>query len=171
MIISLSALNRLPDEQFVAHLADIYEHSAWVARIVAGGRPFSAIGVLHDAMAAAVRAAPIADQDRLIRAHPDLAGKAAKAGHLTAASTNEQAHAGLDRMSESQFERFDALNDAYRQRFGFPFIIAVRDHGVEDILRAFVTRLDHSLEQERAAALEQITRIARLRLNDKIEEA
>lgn len=170
MTIALTELNTLAQPRFVSQLADIFEHSPWVAEAVAGARPFSSIGVLHDTMVATVRAAPVERQDALIRAHPDLAGKAAKAGSLTAASTSEQAGAGLDRMTDAQYDQFDALNGTYRERFGMPFIIAVRGQGVEDILNAFRRRLLNDREAERMAALEQIARIARLRLDDLIEE-
>lgn len=170
MAIPLSTLNQLPDREFVALIGGVFEHSPWVAETVAGARPFSSVGVLHDAMVAAVRSAGPDLQDQLIRAHPDLAGKAARAGNLTDSSNREQSGAGLDRMSDQQYDQFDRLNTAYMDRFGFPFIIAVRGHTVDSIIRAFEQRLPNGLEAERQTALEQIAKIARFRLNDIIDE-
>ncbi len=119
---------------------------------------------LHRAMTAAMRALSEAAQDELIRAHPDLAGRLALAGGLTAASTGEQAGAGLDRLSEAELARFTALNAAYRDTFGFPFIIAVKGLDKAAILTAFETRLRNDLATEREEALRQIERIALLRL-------
>ena len=170
MAIPLTMLNNLPEHEFVALLGGVFEHSPWVAESVAGARPFSSIGVMHDAMVASVRSASTEMQDQLIKAHPDLAGKAARAGTLTDSSTREQSGAGLDRMTGEQFARFDKLNNDYQNRFGFPFIIAVRGHSVDSILRAFEQRLSNSQDVERQTALEQIARIARFRLNDIIDE-
>ena len=168
--LALSALNAMPSAQFVAHLGEVFEHSPWVARRAAVGRPFSSIGVLHDVMVAAVRAAGPEAQDTLIRAHPDLAGKAARAKDLTDASIGEQASAGLDQLTDEEYERFDRLNRAYRDKFGFPFIIAVKGLDKTAILTAFERRIGHDDETERQTALDQIARIARLRLNDLIHE-
>ena len=107
----------------------------------------------------------------LIRAHPDLAGRAARAGDLTAASTNEQAGAGLDRLSGEEFERFHALNDAYKERFDFPFILAVKGHDKDSILAAFETRLNNDPVTERQTALAEIYKIARFRLNDLVRSS
>ncbi|NNG05733.1 MAG: 2-oxo-4-hydroxy-4-carboxy-5-ureidoimidazoline decarboxylase [Inquilinus sp.] len=166
----LSALNAMPAARFVEALGEVYEHSPWVARRAAVGRPFSSIGVLHDVMVAAVRAAGPEAQDELIRAHPDLAGKAARARDLTDASTSEQAGAGLDSLTDDEYERFDRLNRAYREKFDFPFIIAVKGLTKNDILRAFEQRIGHDEETERQTALDQIARIARFRLNALIVE-
>ncbi len=119
---------------------------------------------LHAALVTAMRALSPAEQDALIGAHPDLAGRLALAGDLTPASSGEQASAGLDRLSPDDLARFTALNGAYRDKFGFPFIIAVKGLDKADILTAFETRLAHDREQERAEALRQIERIALLRL-------
>src|SRR5690606_3181161 len=117
--------------------ADIYEHSPWVAEAVAAARPFASLAALHAAMIAAVEAAGAERQNALIRAHPDLAGKAARAGTLTADSSAEQASAGLDRLSEQEFAAFHRLNDAYREKFAFPFIVCVRRHTKGSILAQF----------------------------------
>ena len=168
--LTLAALNAMPAAQFVAHLGEVFEHSPWVARRAAVGRPFSSVGVLHDVMVAAVRAAGPEAQDTLIRSHPDLAGKAARARDLSDASTGEQASAGLDSLSDAEYERFDRLNRSYRDKFGFPFIIAVKGLDKTAILTAFERRIGHDEETERQTALEQIARIARLRLNDLVRE-
>lgn len=115
-------------------------------------------------------AADAARQLALLRAHPDLAGKAARAGALTEHSTAEQAGAGLDRLSDAEYERFHALNDAYQQTFGFPFIIAVKGHTKDTILAAFAERLENSEAKERATALAQVARIARFRLDEMLSQ-
>jgi 2-oxo-4-hydroxy-4-carboxy-5-ureidoimidazoline decarboxylase len=121
-------------------------------------------------MVAAIDAAGREAQLALIRAHPDLAGKAALAGELTQESTSEQKGAGLDALTKDEFARFHELNDAYKERFGFPFILAVRGHDKHSILAAFERRLEHSPEDEIAEALAQIARIGAFRLNDLIED-
>ena len=168
--LTLAELNAVPAAQFVAHLGEVFEHSPWVARRAAVGRPFSSVGVLHDVMVAAVRAAGPEAQDTLIRAHPDLAGKAARARDLSDASTGEQASAGLDALTDEEYERFDRLNSAYRDKFGFPFIIAVKGLDKTAILTAFERRIGHDEETERQTALEQIARIARIRLADLVHD-
>ena len=165
---TLDALNGASAAEFAAALGDIYEHSPWIAEAAHAKRPFATLGALHEAMTATVRAAPPERQLALVKAHPDLAGKAARAGTLTAASTNEQTSAGLDRLSEAAFARFHRLNDAYRAKFGFPFIVCVRRHTKDSILRQFERRLDHSATEELATALTEIFRIAALRLDQKV---
>ena len=150
---------------FIARYAEIYEHSPWVAELVA---PIAAevaeMDRLAEIMADCVDNAGTQQQLALIRAHPDLAGKAQVAGELTADSTAEQASAGLDQCTKVEYERFQALNDAYKEKFGFPFVMAVRDSTREEILDSFSRRLqnDHDLEFE--TALTEIHEIARLRL-------
>ncbi len=151
---------------FIARYAEIYEHSPWVAELVA---PIAAevaeMDRLAEIMADCVDNAGTQQQLALIRAHPDLAGKAQVAGELTADSTAEQASAGLDQCTKVEYERFQALNDAYKEKFGFPFVMAVRDSTREEILDSFSRRLqnDHDLEFE--TALTEIHEIARLRLS------
>jgi 2-oxo-4-hydroxy-4-carboxy-5-ureidoimidazoline decarboxylase len=169
--ISLESLNASDAAAFVAALGDIYEHAPWVAQAVYGARPFAALAALHDAMRAAVRAAAPERQLELIRGHPDLAGKAARAGTVTRSSQAEQASAGLDRLSEEEFTEFQRLNNAYREKFGIPFIICVRRHGKDSILRQFELRLQNGAEAESKTALTEIFRIAALRLDQKIEAA
>ena len=162
---SLPALNAAPAAEFKAVLGDIYEHSPWVAEAAAAKRPFPSLAALHEALMSAVQSASREAQLDLLRAHPDLAGKAARAGTLTAASTGEQMSAGLDRLSEADFARFHQLNDAYKASFGFPFIVCVRRHTKDSILRSFERRLANDADQELATALAEVFRIAALRLD------
>ena len=141
----------------------LFEHSPWVeAR--ADGRPSS--GDRHADLMAAVRDATPEEQLALIRAHPELAGRAAVDGSLTQASAAEQASAGLDRLTQAEFDRFHALNSAYREKFGFPFIICVRLTDKAGILAAMQNRLANDRDTEIATAIEQIGEIVRLRLED-----
>ena len=169
--ISLDQLNAADAPGFVAALGDIYEHAPWVAQAVLGERPFATLAALHAAMAAAVRGAAPDRRLDLIRAHPDLAGKAARAGSLTAESKAEQASAGLDRLSEAELAQFHRLNDAYREKFAIPFIICVRRHGKESILRQFEHRLRNGAAAETETALAEIVRIAALRLDQRVAAA
>jgi 2-oxo-4-hydroxy-4-carboxy-5-ureidoimidazoline decarboxylase len=141
----------------------LFEHSPWVeAR--ADSRPST--GDRHADLMAVVRDAAPEERLALIRAHPELAGKAAVDGGLTSASAAEQASAGLDRLSQTEFDRFHALNSAYREKFGFPFIICVRLTDKAGILAAMERRLAHDRDTEIAAAIDQIGEIVRLRLKD-----
>ncbi|HEX2525643.1 MAG TPA: 2-oxo-4-hydroxy-4-carboxy-5-ureidoimidazoline decarboxylase [Geminicoccus sp.] len=165
---TMADVDRMDRTSFVGRFGGIFEHSPWVAERAWDHRPFSTLQNLHAAMVQVVGDAAAGEQDDLIRAHPDLAGRAARAGDLTADSAREQASAGLDRLSEEEFERFHALNDAYRTKFGFPFIIAVRGAGKDAILQGFEQRLANDLDVERRTALEQIARIAWFRLSDLV---
>lgn len=159
-----SALSRAA---FVATFADIYEHSPWVAESVFAqgiGPDDDAIEHLHGRMARTLLNAGHEAQLALINAHPDLAGKAALRGELTAASTAEQAGAGIQACSAEEFARFGELNAAYKARFGFPFIMAVKGSDRQQILDAFAQRLNNTPEQEFARALAEINQIALLRL-------
>ncbi len=167
--ITLTSLDTCDRERFVAVLGGVFEHSPWVAEAVAAQRPFGSLDALHAAMCAAVRAADPATQLALVRAHPELAGRAAIAGELTAASRDEQQGAGLDRCTADEFARLHALNTAYRERFGFPFIIAVRGHDRHSIIAALQQRLQHDADSEHAEALRQIERIALFRLHDLLD--
>jgi OHCU decarboxylase len=152
---------------FVAQFGGIYEHSPWVAEAAfdagLGDGEATAEG-LGAAMARALAAAPRTAKLALIRAHPDLAGKAAVRGELTAASSGEQAGAGLDQCSAGEFAEFQRLNAAYTEKFGFPFVLAVRGRGRAQILEDFRERVANDPETEFETALGQINRIARLRL-------
>ena len=164
----LDELNSADRAAFVERLGNVFEHSPWVAEAVVARRPFASVDELHAAMCAAVRDAGSRMQLTLIRAHPELAGRAAIRGELTDASTREQRGAGLDQCSAEEFARLHALNDAYRQRFGFPFIIAVRGHDRHSIMQAMQLRLGNDRDAEVAEALRQIERIAALRLADML---
>jgi 2-oxo-4-hydroxy-4-carboxy-5-ureidoimidazoline decarboxylase len=160
----LDNLNNLDKESFINKLGGIFEHSPWVAEDSWHKKPFASVRELHRAMCDVVRQAPEEKQLSLIRAHPDLAGKAALAGDLTESSKREQAGAGLDRLTQEEYQRFHALNDAYKEKFNFPFILAVKGHTKESILKSFEERLPNSLEAEKARALEEIYKIASFRL-------
>jgi 2-oxo-4-hydroxy-4-carboxy-5-ureidoimidazoline decarboxylase len=162
---TLAALNRMDRGNFVGTLGAIFEHSPWVAEAAWPGVPFSSVAALHMAMAAGVRSASPDRQLDLIRAHPDLAGKAARSGTMTADSVAAQASAGLLSLGDDEYERLLRLNTDYRERFGFPFIIAVRRHDKASLLAAFETRLGNSRTVEIETALGEIFAITRLRLD------
>lgn len=166
--VTLDELNPMDRQAFAAELGDIFEHSAWIAEAAHDARPFSNLLALYQALTETVRHADAARQDKLITAHPDLAGKAAREGAITADSGMEQASAGLNRLSEQEFAKFHKLNDAYRAKFGFPFIICVRRHGKDSILRQFEHRLANDEAAERCTALNEIFRIAALRLDQRV---
>jgi 2-oxo-4-hydroxy-4-carboxy-5-ureidoimidazoline decarboxylase len=168
--LSIEDANRMDREAFVSRFGGLFEHSPWVAEGAYKGRPFDDVDGLHAAFVEAVRGAPEERRVALIRAHPDLAGKAALAGDLTEESTSEQASAGLDRLSTEEYERFFRLNTAYRERFGLPFVVCVRDHTKESIFAAAEERLANTPEEEVEAALYEISRISRRRLEDLVEE-
>jgi len=155
-----------PDE-FLDRFGGVYEHSPWVAEGVAARvatGQLDSLEALAAAMAAVVDGAGRERQLALIRAHPDLAGRAALRGELTAESTGEQASAGIDQCSAEEFQRFQHCNDAYKAKFDFPFIMAVRGSDRHQILAAFDARLGNDADGEFATAIEHIHRIARLRL-------
>jgi len=168
---SLQALNAADRDAFVAAIGHVFEHSPWIAAETWERRPFATVDDLHRAMAAAMWDASASRKLALIEAHPDMAGKAAIAGDLTTDSANEQASAGLDRLSHDEFATFTRLNAAYRARFDFPFIICVREHDKGSILTAFEARLAHERDAEIDAALAEIAKIARLRLAAAVGEA
>ena len=152
-------------EQFIRRYGGIYENSAWVAEeTYAAAADVSDAGQLAQVFASCVDEAAHARKLTLIRAHPDLAGKAAIAGELTEESTDEQSSAGIDRCTPEENAQFQSLNAQYKERFGFPFVMAVRKSNRGDILRAFAHRLKNDNETEFATALAEIHKIARLRL-------
>jgi len=166
--ITLDDLNRMDQDAYVAALGDIFEHAPWVAEATHNARPFPSLNTLYEVMTAAVRGAGDARQMALINGHPDLAGKAAREGTMTADSKHEQSSAGLDRLSADEFAAFHRLNNAYREKFGMPFIICVRRHGKGSILRQFEHRLGNDAATERDAALTEIFRIVALRLDQRV---
>ena len=167
--ITLDELNTADRVAFVAALSGIFEHAPWVAERACVTRPFATVADLYTTMIEAVAAAGEAEQLALIRGHPELASKVARAGALTAESRREQGSLSLDRLSDQEFARFERLNAGYRERFGFPFIICVRRHTRDSILDSFERRLGNDLPTERAAALREIGHIARLRLVDAVD--
>lgn len=154
-------------DEFVQHFGELYEHSPWVAsRTFAAGvdTTVNSLSGLSTLLAATLKVATASEKLALIRAHPDLAGKAAAAGHLTDDSNIEQASAGLDQCTEDELKRFHQLNDAYKAKFDFPFIMAVKDSNRHLILSAFETRLQNDKVAEFDTAITEINKIARLRL-------
>ena len=167
--LTVDEVNGLALVAFVSKFGSLFEHSPWVAEGAWRERPFGDFAEVYEAFVGVMYEAPRARQLDLIRAHPDLAGRAAIAGELTAESAREQASAGLDRLTPGEYEDFHRLNSAYRARFGFPFVVCVRDHGKETILAAAAARLGHSRPEEIETALGEIGRIAYLRLRDLVE--
>jgi len=168
---AISELNWMPREKFVASLGGVFEHSPWIAEMAWKQRPFQDFENLHLALCEIVKSSGAKKQLALIRAHPDLAGRAAPAGTLTRASTNEQVAAGLDKLSPDEIDLFQKQNAAYKNKFGFPFVICARLNKKEEILAGFELRLKNSREQEIKTALEEIFKIAELRLRDLIDES
>ncbi|MEM7638901.1 MAG: 2-oxo-4-hydroxy-4-carboxy-5-ureidoimidazoline decarboxylase [Pseudomonadota bacterium] len=165
---TLDQVNALAPDAFVEMLGGIYEHSPWVAEAVVSRRPFDSLDELRAEMNGSVSAASEAHKLALLRAHPELAGKAAIDGTLTQASKEEQASAGLDRMLPEEFQALTEMNAAYRDRFGFPFIICVRLQTKASILAALERRLENSAETEFETALGEVSKIAQLRLEGVI---
>lgn len=172
MPITLDQVNAAGADEAARLLDGLYEHSPWIAQQALAQRPFRSLAHLKQAMADIVREAPLERQLALIRAHPELAGKAMVAKTLTSESTSEQSQAGLTHCSPEEFARIQQLNADYNAKFGFPFILAVRGPrgtglGRQQIIETFARRLDNHPEFERAEALRNIHRIVELRLNDK----
>jgi OHCU decarboxylase len=166
---AIEEVNGLGHDEFVSRFGALYEGSPWVAEGAWRERPFADFAGLHEAFVRTMYGAPRERQLALIRAHPDLAGKAAVAGELTAESEREQASAGLDRLTPDEYEDFQRLNSAYRDKFGFPFVVCVREHSKETILASASARLGHTRPEEVDTALDEIARIARLRLEELVE--
>jgi urate oxidase/2-oxo-4-hydroxy-4-carboxy-5-ureidoimidazoline decarboxylase len=167
-MVTLSQINQFDQPTFVATLGFLFEGSPWIAERTWHQRPFADATALHTALCDTMRQASEAEHLALIRAHPDLAGKAALAGDLTPESTAEQASVGLDRLNSQEYALFQQLNNAYQHDFGFPFIICVREHTKQSILAAFEARLTNSRSEEIATALGEIAKIAWLRLVDRL---
>jgi len=167
--LTLDALNAMDQRSFVAALGDTVEHAPWVAEAASAQRPFADMAALLLAMTEAVTSSGDDRKMNLIKGHPDLAGKAARAGTLTDDSKAEQASAGLDRLSEAEFSRFHLLNNDYRKKFGMPFIVCVRRHSKASILRQLERRWRNDAATERATAVAEILRIVALRLDQRID--
>lgn len=163
--LTIKQLSALPQADFTARLAQVFEHSPWIAERAWHQRPYASIDELHQAMIKVVDNAEPAEQVALIRAHPELAGKEAASGTLTDASATEQQGAGLDQCSPDELARLRQLNTDYRTRFGFPFIIAVKGLSRYDIMDAITARLNNNTATEQLTCLAEISKIARFRLN------
>lgn len=157
---TIAELNQLDQESFVIALGAVFEDTPTIAQLTWSYRPFNDREGLHQAMVRIVQGMTPEAKLALIQAHPDLGSKA----KMAEASVKEQAGAGLDRLTPEEFERFHSLNTAYKAKFGFPFIIAVKNHTKASILEAFEERLNHSIEAEQAHALLEINQIANFRL-------
>jgi 2-oxo-4-hydroxy-4-carboxy-5-ureidoimidazoline decarboxylase len=166
--ISLHDANRMDEDAFVDAFGDVAEHAPWVAAEAAERRPFSSRDAMIAAFADAVAHADKHRQRALLLAHPDLAGRAAIAGDLTRESRSEQVGAGLDKLTPAQFRHFTEMNNAYRERHGIPFIFAVRGATAHDIMKGFAERIGNANEVEFRTALEQVVRIIRFRLEDRV---
>lgn len=167
----LDELNACTQSDFVAALANIFEYSPWVAEQAFAARPFAGVNALFAAMASAVERASEELRLKLIKSHPDLADKTRRAAGLTAESSAEQNSAGLDRLSDAEYEAFERVNNAYRAKFGFPYIVCVRRHTRDSILADFERRLPNDVATETATSIAEIFRIAALRLDQLIVSA
>ena len=165
---TLEQLNAADRAAFVAAVGFAFEDSPWIAEAAWSRRPFAGVEALHAAMLEVVAGATEELRVALIAAHPDLAGRVARDGRLTAASSQEQSIAGLDRLTPQQIARFDELNGAYRSRFSFPFVICARENTTDSILAAIERRLRNDRESEISTAIAEIGKIARLRLRDAL---
>ena len=163
---SLDELNSLPREEFVRIVGPVFENSPWIAKETWLKRPFVDLAQVHSALCETIRGASEGKQLALIRAHPDLVDRAALAGTLTAESNREQASAGLNSLTSAEIATFQEMNRAYREKFGFPFVICARLNKKEAILIGFHERLQHSQAEEVKSALAEIEKIAYLRLQD-----
>ncbi len=167
---TLSELNQLTRDAFVRVVGPAFEHSPWIAEAAWPQRPFDNRDILRKTLCEVVGNSGTEKQIALIRAHPDLVGRAALVGTLTRASTGEQAAAGLDKLSPEEIRQFEDYNAAYKGKFGFPFVICARLNKKDAILAGFARRMNNSREQEIKTALEEIFRIAELRLTDLISD-
>jgi len=169
-VFSIDQVNQMDRPEFVATFGPLFQGAAWLAEQAYDARPFEDIYDLRRAFHDALFDAPPERQLELIRRYPDLAGAATREGRLPTQSVVDQAIAGLDRLSGDEYTSFDTLNHAYREKFGFPLVIAVRENTKETILKAGNARLQNSSAAEQAAALVEIAKIANLRLLDLVEE-
>ena len=166
--LTLDRVNSFDRHQFTDAFGALFEGSPWIAEEAWHARPFADVAGLYHALCQVMYDAPVERKVSLIRAHPDLVGKAALAGTLTPESTREQASAGLDNLSPEEVATFTRLNNAYHDRFGFPFVICARENKKESILAGFDARLRNSREEEIQTALDEIAKIAKLRLQDAV---
>ncbi len=166
---TLHHLNTLNQDNFVATLGQLFEGPPWIVAQAWHTRPFTSFTHLHQSLCAIMYNAPIEQHIALLQTHPDLVGRAALAGTLTPASTSEQASAGLDRLSAEEIATFQRLNQAYRDRFGFPFVICARENKKDSILTGFATRLHNTRQQEIHIALGEVAKICFFRLHDLVQ--
>ena len=167
--VDMAPINAMDRAAFVVKFGGIFEKSPWVAEKAWEKRPFASLDEMHAAMVAVAKEAPATKQLALLQSHPDLAGKEAKAGTMTAASVAEQASAGLNTLSGAEFAELSRLNAAYKAKFGFPFIIAVRMYTKEGIFFEFKRRLQNDTQTEFANDLQNVYLITRLRLNKLLD--
>jgi 2-oxo-4-hydroxy-4-carboxy-5-ureidoimidazoline decarboxylase len=167
--VDMAPINAMDRAAFVEKFGGIFENSPWVAEKAWEKRPFASLDDMHAAMVAVAKNSPAAMQLALLQSHPDLAGKEAQAGTMTASSLAEQASAGLNALSHAEMVQISDLNAAYRKKFGFPFIIAVRMHTREGILFEFNRRLQNDTQTEFANDLQNVYIITRLRLNKLLD--
>jgi 2-oxo-4-hydroxy-4-carboxy-5-ureidoimidazoline decarboxylase len=164
-----TAINSMDRAAFVEKFGGIFEKSPWVAEKAWDARPFANIDDLHAKMVVVAKYGNIDQQLFLLRAHPDLAGKEAQAGAMTASSVAEQASAGLNALSKEEMTRISDYNAEYKKKFGFPFMIAVRNHTKEGIFFLFKQRLGNDTVTELSIALQQVYNITRLRLDKLLQ--
>ena len=167
--VDMAPINAMDRAAFVQKFGGIFENSPWIADKAWEKRPFASIENMHTAMVAVAKNAPAAQQLALLQSHPDLAGKEAQAGTMTSSSVAEQASAGLNALSPAEFAELSSLNAAYRAKFGFPFIIAVRMHTKEGIFFEFKRRLQNDTQTEFANDLQNVYVITRLRLTKLLD--
>jgi 2-oxo-4-hydroxy-4-carboxy-5-ureidoimidazoline decarboxylase len=165
---TLSDLNACSRDDFVAALSNIFEYSPWIAEQAASARPFTGVNQLFDTMKAIVDRAVPELRLALIKAHPDLANKTQRAAGLTEESSAEQNSLGLDRLSDAEYMAFERVNNAYRAKFGFPYIVSVRRHTKDSVLRDFERRLPNDARTETQKSIEEVCRIAALRLDQLV---
>src|SRR5258707_4532391 len=168
MSTKISDLNAASKDEFVAALGNVFEYSPWIAEQAATFRPFAGVNALFAAMKQVVDHAPTEQRLALIKAHPDLANKTQRAAGLTAESNAEQSSVGLDRLSDAEFDAFERINNAYRAKFGFPYIVCARRQTRDSILRDFERRLPNDVATETQTSIGEICRIAALRLDQHV---
>ncbi len=167
---TLEEINQLDREAFIQVLGRLFEGPPWIVTYAWAHRPFTGLDHLSQTLYTIMYQAPLERQVDLLRAHPDLVGKAALLGTLTPASTSEQAAAGLERLTPDEIALFQRFNKTYRARFGFPFVICARENKKESILAGFAIRLEHTREQEIPLALDEVAKICALRLQDLVQD-
>ncbi len=168
--LSLQEINAFNQDRFTTELTPLFEGPPWIVTQAWQARPFASRDALYQTLCQIMFQAPREQQERLLNAHPDLVGRAALAGTLSSESTGEQAAAGLNHLSSEEIALFNTLNQQYRQRFAFPFIICARENKKESILAGFQARLPHSRDQEIEMALNEITKICAFRLQDLVSD-